>query len=45
MEVAAIKVCPQSFPETQYIIPDKFALIPNKEHPEEKEKVCAVSLL
>lgn len=42
METARKIVCPERFPETQYVGPFKFPLVPDKEHSEEEEKVGAV---
>jgi len=43
VEVAALVVGPERLPQPQYIRPLEFALVPDKQHPEEKEEVCRLS--
>ena len=45
MELAALEICPQSFPQPKDVWPVEFTFIPNKEHPEEEEKVGRVGRL
>ena len=42
VELAALEVGPESLPEAEHICPLKLALIPDKQHSEEEEKVGRV---
>ena len=42
MELAAVVVCPEGFPEAKNVCPREFALVPDEEHAEEKEEVGGV---
>jgi hypothetical protein len=43
MEAAGEIVRPKGFPQAKCVAPFELALVPNKQHSEKEEKVCAVS--
>ena len=45
MEVAAKPVGPKDFPKAKNIHPGELALVPDKQHSEEKEKISGVGFL
>lgn len=45
MKVAAQEICPQALPQSKYICPQEFALVPDKQHAEEEEEVGRVGTL